>query len=262
MRQWQSAADEGAGEGIAASGAKEHLPTILVDPLYRGLLPDRSPEADLMNIRPRRLAAHALPFCLLSAVAVYSQTAKEPPAPEFELRVGDTVYQVSPDQPFTITTASGEKLQAVLKRKEILRFTAPEISFNYPREMKVSAERSAGLLSVSVEATESPLAIVQVYSVPTTPAEIRKSLVDELTTRFKNEKAKFLPGNGRAVKRKIAGAERDGQALELMLASLKMRSEVYTFTKGKAVVAVVLQAAADDEALAKKYFQVISDSME
>jgi hypothetical protein len=214
-----------------------------------------------MYVPSRRLAPLLLPCCLLSA-AVYSQTAKAPSPPEFELRVADTIYQVAPDQPFTITTPGGEKVQAVLKRKEILRFTSPEIAFDYPRGMKVSSERSAGLLSISAEATESPLALIQVYSVGTTPAEVRKSLVGELTTRFKNEKARFLPGSGRATKRKIGGTDRDGQALEFMLASLKMRSEVYTFAKGKAVVAVVLQNSADDEALAKKYFQVVTESLE
>jgi hypothetical protein len=53
----------------------------------------------------------------------YSQATKEQaPTVEFELRVGNTKYDVAEGKTFSIVTPKGERVELLLRRKEVLQF--------------------------------------------------------------------------------------------------------------------------------------------
>lgn len=181
---------------------------------------------------------------------------------EFEIRVGGAVYEAVPDRPLSVVTPKGERMEIVIRRKEILRFADHGVSFNYPRLMKVSSEKQSGVVTITAESAASPLVLVQVYPAPSTETEVRASLVENFRDQFKSRKAEFLEGSGGAVRRAIRGVARQGQALEFLLGGQRMRTEIYAFPKDGRVVALILQHDLEDADLAKKHFSIITDSLE
>ena len=199
----------------------------------------------------------------LSVTPTYSQATKEQAPPsEFELRVGTTKYDVAEGKTFTIVTPKGERVELVLRRKEVLQFSQHGASFNYDSSMKVSVTKEFGTVTISVESTASPMAIIQVYSVPLTPEEVRDALLQSLREEFKSRGADFLEGSGKTVKRQFRDVDREGHYLEFLLGGERMRVEVYAFRKGDTVMSLMLQHLASDNELAKKNFSVITSSLQ
>ena len=194
----------------------------------------------------------------------YSQATKDPvpPTVEFELRVGSTKYDVAEGKTFSIVTPKGERVELVLRRKEVLQFEGHGASFNYDSSMKVEVEKELGVVTITVEATSSPMVLIQVYSVAVSPEEVRDSLLRGLREEFKSRGAEFLEGSGRTVKRQFRGIEREGQSLESVLGGERMSIEVYAFRKGDTVMSIMLQHLASDAEMAKKYFSVITNSLQ
>ena len=193
----------------------------------------------------------------------YSQVTKDQaPTLEFELRVGNTKYDVAEGKTFSIVTPKGERVELLLRRKEVLQFADHGTSFNYDSSMKVDVTKEFGVVTISVESTASPLAIIQIHSVPVRPEEIRNALLQSLREEFKSRGAEFLEGSGTTVKRQFRGMDREGQYLEFLLGGERMRLEVYAFQKGNAVMSIMLQHLASDAELAKRNFLVISNSLQ
>ncbi len=70
-------------------------------------------------LRSRFVWAFPAALCGLSAAFLYAQQpAKAPPA-EYELTVGQKKYDVASDQPFTIETPNGEKVELTLHPKTV-----------------------------------------------------------------------------------------------------------------------------------------------
>jgi hypothetical protein len=204
--------------------------------------------------------AHHLLCSLAFTVAVASSPMPNRAA-GYDLKVGDATYAVTPGQPFTITTPGGEKLEAVLVPREFLRFEEHGISFNYPRDQKVTTETEEGVVSVTVEGVASPLVIVQAYPPLVSVAEVRKLATAEFIKEFKANGGRFAHA-GKPVQRSIGGVNRAGTVLEFTLLGQKNRMEVYAFSHGGATRAVFLQHDLEDAAAAKKLFAVIADSLQ
>jgi hypothetical protein len=179
----------------------------------------------------------------------------------FELHVGKKVYKIQPDKPFVIKTPKGEKLKSVLKQQETLTHSGHGISFKYHHEMKVSTEEQMGVATITVEGTSSPLCIVQVYKIPISAGEVEKILVSSLENEFKNRKASFLEGSGGKISMKVGGKNRSGRKLDFMLAGQRFNAKVFTFKKGKSVIALMIQNDLEDQTKADKYFSVILNSI-
>ena len=199
----------------------------------------------------------------LSVGPTYSQaTQEQAPMSEFELRIGNAKYDVAEGKPFTIVTPKGERVELVLRRKEVLQFSQHGASFNYDSSMKVSVTKELGTVTISVESTASPMAIIQIYSVPVTPEEVRDALLQSLRDEFKSRGADFLEGSGKTVKRQFRDADREGHYLEFLLGGERTRVEVFVFQKGNTVMSLMLQHLASDGELAKKNFSVITSSLQ
>lgn len=193
----------------------------------------------------------------------YSQVTKEPASTsEFELRVGNTKYDVAEGKTFTIVTPKGERVDLVLHRKEVLQFAEHGTSFNYDSSMKVAVTKEMGVVTISVESAASPMAIIQIHSAPVTPDEIRDALLQSLREEFKSRGAEFLEGSGKTARRQFRDMDREGQYLEFLLGGERMRLEVYAFQKGNSVMSIMLQHLASDAELAKKNFSVITTSLQ
>ena len=178
---------------------------------------------------------------------------------ELEMRLGKNTYPVRINQALTVTTPKGEKVDVVIRRRDVLQFTGAGITFSYPRQMQVSTQSAEGVTTVTAESLGSTLALIQVFNVPTSPADVQKQLADSFRKEFKQRGAggpTYKP-----VQRKIGGASRKGALLEWNLAGQRLRSEIYAYQKDGLVIATVFQRAAEDEKQATRYFAIISDSL-
>ena len=210
-----------------------------------------------------RQAMWVLLFILSLFVSpIYSQTTTQVPASEFELRVGNTKYDVAEGKTFSIVTPKGERVELLLRRKEVLQFAEHGVSFNYDSSMKTEVTKELGVVTITVESIASPIAMIQVHSIPAKPDEIRDALLQTLRDEYKSRGAEFLEGSGRSVKQQFRGMDREGQYLEFLLSGEKMRLEVYAFQKGNTVISIMLQHLASDVELAKRNFSVITSSLQ
>jgi len=201
-------------------------------------------------------------FLLCTTLYTGHVAAGDGPSGEiFELHIGKKVYKVELDKPFTIRSPRKGRLKATLKRQETLTYSGNGIQFNYHHEMKISTESQMGVTTVTAESTASPLCIVQVYNIPISPSEVEKILVASLEKEFANRKADFMKGSGAQVKVKVGGVRRTGKKLDFLLAGQRFNARVFTFKKGKSVIAVMVQHDLEDSALANKYFSVILESL-
>ena len=192
---------------------------------------------------------------------IFAQATKEQ-APEFELQVGNSKYDVAEGKTFSIVTPKGERVELVLRRKEVLQFAEHGVSFNYDSSMKVEVTKELGVVTISVESIASTIAMIQIHSVPAKPNEVRDALIQTLRDEYKSRGAEFLEGSGRTVKRQFRGMDREGQYLEFLLGGERMRAEIYAFQKGDTVMTIMFQHLASDVELAKKHFLVISNSLQ
>jgi hypothetical protein len=179
----------------------------------------------------------------------------------FELKVGNKVYKVEIDKPFTIRTPKGENIKAVLTRQETQMFSGHGIQFQHHHEMKVTTETQMGVTTITAESTSSPLCIIQVYSVPITAPEVEKLLVTSLENEFKSRKAEFMQGSGTSIKEKVGGVMRPGRKLDFLLAGQRFNAKVFAFKKNKSVVALMMQNDLQDKVVAQKYFTIILNSL-
>jgi hypothetical protein len=192
---------------------------------------------------------------------IYCQTTKER-APEFELQVGNTKYDVAEGKTFSIVTPKGERVELLLRRKEVLQFAEHGVSFNYDSSMKVEVTKELGVVTISVESIASPIAMIQIHSVPANPNEVRDALLQTLREEYKSRGAEFLEGSGRTVKRQFRGMDREGQYFEFLLSGERMRAEIYAFQKGNTVMSIMFQHLASDVELAQRHFSVITNSLQ
>jgi hypothetical protein len=199
-------------------------------------------------------------FILGSFVSpIYAQQA---PRSEFELLIGNTKYDVAEGKTFSIVTPKGERVELVLRRKEVLQFSDHGVSFNYDSSMKVEVTKELGVVTIAVESIASPIAMIQIHSVPAKPNEVRDALIQTLREEYKSRGVEFLEGSGGPVKRQFRGMDREGQYFEFLLGGERMRAEVYAFQKGNTVMSVMFQHITSDVELAKKHFSVISNSLQ
>lgn len=180
---------------------------------------------------------------------------------EYDVEIAGQSYSAIDSKPFTITTPQGEQLEIVIRRKETLEYNDNGISFRYYSDMTFSTENDVGVTTLTLDATESPLALIQIYSVPTTPDLIRKSLVEAFRNEFKSRQAEFLEESGREQIIQFNGVDCRGTVLEFYLARQRMQTEIYAFAKGANVIAVVLQHDMEDQELAEKYFSEITATL-
>ncbi len=192
----------------------------------------------------------------------YSQGTKDQEPAEFELQVATNKYDVAAGKTFSIVTPKGERVELLLRRKEVLQFAGHGTSFNYDAAMKVSVTKEWGVVTITVDGTTSPMVIIQLHSGEISPEEARDALLQGLREEFKSRGAEFLEGSGKTATRQFRGMEREGQYLEFILGGERTRVEVFAFRKGNTVMSIMLQRFNSDAELANKYFSLITTSLQ
>lgn len=204
----------------------------------------------------RQILRFALLLTAMGLIPLEAQQA------EYEVEVAGQTYSATDNQPLTITSPQGEQFEIVIRRKETVEYNDNGISFRYYSDMTFSTENDVGVITLTLDASESPLALIQIYSVPTTPDLIRKSLVEAFRNEFKSRQAEFLEASGREKIIQFNGVDCRGTVLEFYLARQRMQTEIYAFAKGASVIAVVLQHDMEDQELAEKYFSEITATLQ
>ncbi|GIX46724.1 MAG: hypothetical protein KatS3mg131_0935 [Candidatus Tectimicrobiota bacterium] len=184
--------------------------------------------------------------------------AQPSPAEVFELHLGGRVYEVSLDRPFTLVTPAGERVELVLRRREVLRYETPELAFDYPAALRLHREIESGITTLTLEGVASPFVLIQLYPGSPAAADILANLVAAFLDEYAGRQAQFLSGNNTPVSRLMGGHSRDGRQLRFRLAGQEMVTEIYAFAKPNAVVAVVLQHDTAEASLAERYFAIVT----
>src|SRR5688572_360383 len=94
----------------------------------------------------------------IAAAAAFGQA---PPGAELEIQVGKNTYPVRVNQSVTVTTPKGEKVPIIVRRRDVLSFSSAEVSFLHPRQLQPTSSTSDGVKTITLEGTDSPLALIQ-----------------------------------------------------------------------------------------------------
>jgi hypothetical protein len=182
------------------------------------------------------------------------------PGDKYELTIGGKVYAAADGKPFEISIG-GQRVQAMIRAKDLLQFAGGGVSFQYPRELAFKEEKAEGVASYTVEGTDSSIVIIQVYSVDIEPQRVSSLLADGIEKEMRSRGGSVSPGSGSPVKRRFRGAEVEGKRFEFSVAKESIQTQIYAMKKGKLTIAVVMQRSDGDAILADRRFEIIADSL-
>lgn len=155
----------------------------------------------------------------------------------------------------------GFALAGATPAQDAARYSESGLAFDYPKEWKAKTDKAGGILTVTVLNDKGTQALVQVHPADADPKAVR-SLME--TTFRKVFEGKLVAGSEKAVKRKVAGAEREGAAMDFEVAKgVAIHFEFFAFPLGakKPVVCLVFQHAGFDADAAQKGFALIAGSL-
>jgi hypothetical protein len=141
------------------------------------------------------------------------------------------------------------------------RYRANGISFDYPKGWTVKDEKPGGAVSVSVQNDKGTQAMVQVHP---GGADVKVVRAQREAVFRKVFEGNLVAGSEKAVQRKIAGAEREGVAMDLEVArGVAIHFEFFAFGLGpkKPVVCAAFQHGGFDAEAARKGFALIAGSL-
>jgi len=141
------------------------------------------------------------------------------------------------------------------------RYSENGITFDYPKGWKVKTEKPGGIVSVTVQNDNGTQAIVQVHPADADPKKVRSEVEKVFRKAFEG---KLVKGSEKAVKRKMAGKEREGAAMDFEVAKdVPIHFEFFAFPLAakKPVVCVVFQHGGFDADAAKMGFGLIAGSL-
>jgi hypothetical protein len=203
-----------------------------------------------------RLVAVAV---ILLGTAVPAQQPTD--AAQFELKAGAQTLDVVEGKPFTFTTPKGERVELVLARKAEQTFVDEGLQFRYPQEMRVTREVEDGTVTLTVEATNSVLAVLQLFPEGAPAATVRQELERGILQEFAARGGVAKKQEGTEVSRKFGKRELKGVRYDITMAGESFEIEVYALVHQKRVLGVVLQNFVEDRALAVKWFGTILGSL-
>lgn len=182
-------------------------------------------------------------------------------AEQFELKAGGKTYDIVEGKPFSFTTPKGERVELVFGRKAEQSYAEEGIQFLYPREMRVSREVDEGTVTLTVEATNSVLAILQLFPEGTPQALVKQELGKGILQEFGSRGGVPKKREGTEVSRKFGKRELKGVRYDITMAGETFEIEVFALLHQKRVLGVVLQNFVEDHAVAEKWFGTILGSL-
>ena len=223
-----------------------------------------------------RRALWALLFATAAATsaAVTSAAAQAPDAPspsasaappaisgEFELKFDTATYDVTPEQPFEVKLASGEKVTATLVKRKSRTFKGDGLAFEFSPEFKLQREADGDLVTISLDHPRSPMAMIQIFPGEVKPDDVPKELLDGIKKEFK-DKAATLVKEPFAVQRDFKSGKLTGQGLQYKIGGQQIDVEVYSWAQGARTVGLTLQWSADEADVAKQMLDPLVTSID
>ena len=181
--------------------------------------------------------------------------------PQYVLQVGERSYEVTNGKPLTITTPKGERVELVLTALEERRWSGDGIQLRYPSAMQLTREESDGLVTLTFEATNSALAILQLYPRGVSSRSVQQALEQALVSEFVARGAKVSLEDGQPVSRKIGGQELKGSRYEFRFAGESFVAEICSGSHKRRVFGLLLQSSAEDQPKARAWFETILTSL-
>ncbi len=179
---------------------------------------------------------------------------------EYDVRLGGKTYTAKDGEPVAVVTPSGEKLQLVVEKRNVLKFSDPDISFSHGSDMEVTSETDEGIKTITAECVDSTLFMVQVLPDKAPSNEAMDRLLDSFQEEFTKLKATFPKDRIVVARRNIGGTERTGKKLRFSLGEYRHETEVYAFGNGDKTFSFTFQSDHEDREAAEKRFKVITDS--
>jgi hypothetical protein len=200
----------------------------------------------------------AVTIAVVSAAA-WAQAPAE--VSQFELKVGGKSYEVAEGKPLTITTPKGERVELLFARKAEQTWSGDGLQFRYPREMQLSREEDGGVVSLTLESTNSVLALLQLFPEGIPPAVVKKELEGSILKEFIARGGKVKKREGTEVSRKFGKQEMRGVRYDIDMAGETFQVDVFSVVHKQQVLGVVLQNFQEDQVVAQKWFETILGSM-
>lgn len=156
-----------------------------------------------------------------------------------------------------VTLASG----LAADDKDTMRYDDHGIVFNYPKDWKVEIDKKKDV-TVTVAKDKGTQVRIQIFGAEVEP----KAELDQMDKTYrKSFEGKLVKGSDKAVKRKLAGEEREGLTLAFeIMKDVTFNVEVFAFAapSKKKTLAVIFHTSSLDAEMAKKGFAVIADSFQ
>jgi hypothetical protein len=141
------------------------------------------------------------------------------------------------------------------------RYAADGITFDYPKEWTVKAEKPGGMVSITVQNDKGTQVLIQIHPNDANPKSVRSQMESVFRKAFEG---KLVPGSEKAVKRKLASTERDGMGMDFEVAKdVVIHFDFFAFPLAakSPVVCVVFQHGVFDAEAAGMGFDVIAGSL-
>jgi hypothetical protein len=162
----------------------------------------------------------------------------------------------------TLLTAVLGGLLAVLATNAVhaddAKFDDKGVTFTYPKDWTVKADSKKDLVTITAVNNKGTTVTITMNSPEVDP----KLISGELDKTFKKIfEGKVVKDSDKPVKRKLMGAEREGQALEIeIVKGVTSKLEYFAFKGSKNTISVTLQTTSID-ADAKKGVDMIADTL-
>jgi hypothetical protein len=196
----------------------------------------------------------------LVGVAAWAQASTE--VSQFELKVGGQSHDVVEGKPLTITTPKGERVELIFSRKAEQIWSGDGLQFRYPREMQLSREESDGVVSLTLESTNSVLALVQLFPEGVPAALVKRELEASIVQEFAARGGRVKKKAGTEVSRKLGKQEMRGLRFEIDMAGESFQVDIFSVVHKRQVLGVILQSFQQDHAVAQRWFETILGSMQ
>ena len=182
------------------------------------------------------------------------------PAADFEVTVDGKTYLFTEGIEQQIATKNDQRVAVTVSTLKVKEFREHGISFKYPGHAKITRENIYGIQQITLETTDSPLFLVQIYPGSVSPERAQKDLLAGFREEFSNLGAKIPAVPTHRRQRNVGGKVLTGVVLSYSLGSLPHETEIYTMQHDEGTVALVFQHALEDNRTAEPLFTMITES--
>ena len=182
------------------------------------------------------------------------------PAADYEVTVDGKTYLFTEDIEQQVAIKNGQRVAVTVSTLKVKEFREHGISFRYPSHAKLSRENIYGIQQITLETTDSPIFLLQIYPESVSPGQLQQDLLTGFRKEFSHMGAKFPRAPTGRCQRTMGGKALTGVKLSYSLGSLPHETEIYTIKHDGKTVALIFQHALEDKTAADPLFSMIAES--